>query len=376
MTVDLDRSANRVVSESSRGQKTFDESCTPPTLFSLRCVNDQNSGKDCDSDLPLDKKDKHHSSSCHISTSALRGNDVSTESRLAASVSVSAEGSCGQHQEIREPSFEVIGAVAVQNTEEIGGLSRLASTDEIEGEQNVADLDHDRSTGIHIVTTEIQESKPVMSLDMTTERSWLRRIGSHGIVILLLLGVIAAALLTGSDSSRVSPKPSDLLSFDDAMPELSLPEMLQIDLVELQEGNATVANEEFPDTSSEHLNVATATTTQPEDGIGLSEDSKLVAEDRYSFSSSEIGSVENVASVAVVTNDDSQMVKNRNSLLSSFEQLTKKTADAFESTSEELKMPAAPRVTTTPKQIGDWLKFLPPIERIAAETDESVPSIK
>jgi len=62
--------------------------------------------------------------------------------------------------------------------------------------------------------------------------------------------------------------------------------------------------------------------------------------------------------------------------LSSFEQLTKKTADAFESTSEELKMPAAPRVTTTPKQIGDWLKFLPPIERIAAETDESVPSIK
>ncbi|MBL6724122.1 MAG: hypothetical protein ISQ09_03430 [Rubripirellula sp.] len=376
MTVDLDRSANRVVSESSRGQKTFDGSCTPPTLFSLRCVNDQNSGMDCDSDLPLDKKDKHHNSSCHISTSALRGNDVSTESRLAASVSVSAEESCGQHQEIREPSFEVIGAVAVQNTEEIGGLSRLASNDEIEGEQNVADLDHDRSTGIHIVTTEIQESKPVMSLDMTTERSWLRRIGSHGIVILLLLGVIAAALLTGSDSSRVSPKPSDLLSFDDAMPELSLPEMLQIDLVELQEGNATVANEEFPDTSSEHLNVATATTTQPEDGIGLSEDSKLVAEDRYSFSSSEIGSVENVASVAVVTNDDSQMVKNRNSLLSSLEQLTKKTADAFESTSEELKMPAAPRVTTTPKQIGDWLKFLPPIERIAAETDESVPSIK
>jgi len=212
-----------------------------------------------------------------------------------------------------------------------------------------------------------------------SRRSWGERIGSHGLVIGLLLAVVAAALFTGKEGVRVNPNPDDLLSFDDESVNVALPEMLEIDLGQLEEPFAE-EQEHFaltgsPSADSQSLLPMSSSLKQP-----FSEQSSdKLARDTDQAMSAMQASIE--AMQDELSQDSSNSVlpeetQTVHSVSTNLDQLANRqpTGELDDSVSGESVR--VPKRTATPGQISDWLKYLPPVDRIATESTNPSSSIQ
>lgn len=189
-------------------------------------------------------------------------------------------------------------------------------------------------------------------------RSWMETIGSHGVVIGLLLAVISAALLTGGKGPTSSQQQTDQLNFDEVAVDLPIPDQLYVDSAV---GNA---DSNYSGTVSDSQLMESETTQSPLNNGGVSmANAEVPADTTLTPTESSPGTAE--SAVDLRTSDQGMVAENGNKQIDegqmpSLEQL----ADAGRNASIDANdgtQGVMPEKTATPNRINDWLKYLPPV---------------
>ncbi|MEC7408830.1 MAG: hypothetical protein VYB72_08445 [Planctomycetota bacterium] len=379
MTIESDRSKDGTSLNQGDVEERIVPLCDPPILFSLPSLN-KNSQHD-GFDVAEGEKVKTDPLQNHLPMEGLNSlaqktNKVvnSTESNLRWGV----ESVSGQSRPTSEPvELNHTGPVSDSATEhvkrpEITSLS----------EANDAEARNTESSTIKVSSSDRADASPSKHEDPTklpltdsvpAGRTWMEQVGSHGIVIGLLLSVIAAALLTGRDRDQSSSEQVDLLSFDRNDLQLPLPEVFEIDLGQPEGGLAANKDPSNPQEELEQhpdrdlFSINSKTPDNPSSN----------AVESMQPRSGKDAEVEEIA-VASLTADENQTGESQaeNDPLPSLEQLAGGSGDLTQDTHIHRVSSEKPKETTTPKAIDNWLMFLPAMESIATGTDNPPTSIK
>ncbi len=347
MTIDPDRSKDEGESRLRSKEEASEGNLTLPVLFTLRSLAGGGFEGSSTSELHVDLAEQHLSESKSIekSTSFVAGLSRQSERH-------SASRSDGESNSEKQADLDE----QVSSIEPLpDGIGPTASISE------------------QVVTPALARQSGF------SRRSWGDRIGSHGLVIGLLLAVVAAALFTGKEGVRVNPNPDDLLSFDDESVNVALPEMLGIDLGQLEEPLAE-EQEHFALTggssaSSHSLSPTSSSLTQPFSEQGSSE---LARETDQAISAMQV-SVESMRDEP--SRDSSNSIRpeepqRERSVSTNLDQLASGQPTGELEGSGSRESIRLPKRTATPGQISDWLKFLPPVDRIATESTNPSSSIQ
>ena len=347
MTIDSDRSKDEGESRLRSTEEASVGNLAPPVLFTLRSLEGGGFGGGSTSELHVDLAEQRLSES------------KSTEKSTYSVAGLSGQSERHSVSQCDEESDAEIQADLDEHVSSIGPLTDGMGTTASFSEQVVPPA-LARQSGF-------------------SKRSWGERIGSHGLVIGLLLAVVAAALFTGKEGVRVNPNPDDLLSFDDESVNVELPEMLEIDLGQLEEPLAE-EQEHFaltgsPSADSQSLLPMSSSLKQP----FSEQSSEKLALDTDQAMSAVQASVEAMEDELLQDRSNSVLPEETqrvHSVSTNLDQLasTQPTGELDDSISSESV--CVPKRTATPGQISDWLKFLPPVDRIATESTNPSSSIQ
>ena len=379
MTIESDRSKDGTSLNQGDVEERIVPLCDPPILFSLPSLN-SNSQHD-GSDVAEGEKVKTDPLQKHLPTEGLdsltqKTNKIvnSTESNLRWGV----ETVPGQCRPASEPvELNHTGPVSDSATERAkrSEITSLSEANHAEGRNTdsstikVSSLDSaDASPSKHEGPTKLPLTDSVPA-----GRTWMEQVGSHGIVIGLLLSVIAAALLTGRDREQSSSEQVDLLSFDRNDLQLPLPEVFEIDLGQSESGLATNKKPANPQEELEQHPDRDLFSTN----LNMHENPSTNAVGSMQPRSGKDAEVEEVA-VSSLTADENQTGDSQaeKDPLPSLEQLAGGSGDLTQDTHIHHVSSEKPKETTTPKAIDNWLMFLPAMESIATGTDNPSTSIK
>ncbi len=381
MTIESDRSKDGTSLNQGDVEERIVPLCDPPILFSLPSLN-KNSQHD-GSDVAEGEKVKTDLLQNHLPTEGLdslaqKTNKVvhSTESNLRWGV----ENVSGQSRPASEPvELSHTGPVSDSATEhakrsEITSLSEANDLEARNTESSTIKVSSsDRADASASPSKKEGPTKLPLTDSVPAGRTWMEQVGSHGIVIGLLLSVIAAALLTGRDRDQSSSEQVDLLSFDRNDLQLPLPEVFEIDLGQPESGLA--ANKK-PSNLQEELE------QNPDrdlfsTNLNTHESPSSYAVESMQPRSGKDAVVEKIA-VSSLTADENQTGESlaENDSLPSLEQLAGGSGDLTQDTHIHHMSSEKPKETTTPKAIDNWLMFLPAMESIATGTDNPPTSIK
>ncbi len=216
---------------------------------------------------------------------------------------------------------------------------------------------------------------PVAPKVIPAKRKWTERIGSNGIVIGLLLSVVAAALLTGNTNNKSTPEQADLLSFDDRAVDLPFPEMIEIDLGQAEGSKRQLGSADNDPAASDPI-AGQSLTAENQQDISPIESETLVDLSDPNASTGEDAVSEKIEAESTVAMADIAEGDSLNEALPSLEQLTEIPTNTIDDLVSQPESVASPVQTATPRQINDWLKYLPPIERVASEPSNLPSTIK
>lgn len=382
MTIDSDRSTQGVASHKSEEPNEVSNSHAPPVLFTLRSwLPDQNS-RICNprvsaSEIYADEfsvKEESPSEDATEDQGALDhlSRDLNEHDQRSLSCDELRQFISSGPSPRGDGSSDLKDEFLETHSKEPRFLAAAASSHDLM-ETSEHSVHSKNPSGDHgNYETSGESTAGNRSAFLRSGRAWFRTIGSHGLVILLLLGVVAAALLTGDTPEIGTPDQVDLLSFEDSTIDLPLPDLMEIDLGQ-PETNIVVAPSTIIESEaavpSDEL-VSNPSSDKPNSAL---QEASLAVANSDSRSGAENPEMEFKA-VSAIKSEKS--ITSNEELLPSLEQLAEDSSESHYLLDRGAARRNSPEETKTPSRIKDWLQFLPPIERVAAESDSSISSIK
>ena len=352
MTIESDRSKDESERLLRSQSKILGDDSAPPVLFTLRSLRG-------DARLQAGSQAGSHEELLAPKGTAANPNEAPNLNRFTGF----------SEQDGRERPSSLSEASSLQHQADLGNYPSSSSA--ISSEAITTESEPTGSDSQQVASAVIHRKPALLS------RSWGERIGSHGIVISLLLAVVAAALFTGKQGVRVNPDPNDLLSFDDESVDVALPDMLAIDLGQLE--NQAIDEEESYTLSE--------SSTEGSQSMLLSESS--LSQPLGNPTPAEFGhhAEQATASMEVsVPSTSGELFQNRSEpaketqsslsgLSASDQQVSRQEKDGLGEIVPRTIV-NVPKQTATPAEISDWLKFLPSVDRIASEPTSPSSSIQ
>ncbi|MGB1925227.1 MAG: hypothetical protein ACPHL6_01770 [Rubripirellula sp.] len=377
MAVDPDRSTIGVIRESVAEQMGSTDLPAPPVLFTLRSLSRHERSRSNDSEVRIREGCSHLR---ETTQETLKASSFDSSLTLEGEVSDTKLGYL-RNKDNEQPQLLPQSSLTGEG-EELDRSSHFSDVDSlVAGKASTAALSTLSASSKK--PADIEPERPVevavqkTSMINFSGRSWFRTAGSHGLVIVLLLSVVAAALLSGDSSSSITPEQADLLTFDGSVIELPLPDMMEIDLGELESEIVTSETPQGATKANNQLNESLADSTSSlldaGSDVGSAKES-LVTGTSFSGDSSHLETSGTVNALLADSGIEATEVESK--LLPSLEQLAENPTNSILDMHAGSNGSEEPIQTSTPRDIDDWLKFLPPVERIASDSDSSVSSTK